>query len=498
MNKNILSIGLFILLPLWTVAQDFTDALRYSSVRMEGTARAGGMGNAFGALGGDFTGVGINPAGLGVYRKSEFSVTPNFGMTDVQSVYLGNSASDNNYKLGFNNFSYVGAFKSKSGSASGLISVNFGFGFNRLKDFNTMSLIEGSNAKSSFMDYIADNANRNDWSDFYEELAWETDLLLHDTVQNVYWHDAQDAGYGQRQQKSITKEGSLDEYTLAFGLNFSHKFYLGASLGINDLFYREISTLREMDDKNKIPYMNEFSFSSQLRTYGTGYNIKLGAIYKPVNQVRLGFSIATPTFFNLSDRFETSMESSITYKDNSTENYNADSPLMDYDYDLVSPYKINVSAAVLFGSKGLVSADWEYLDYSIAKLRNGGDGYDFITQNEDINQVFKKVSNLRLGGEFKVTNALGLRAGYELYPSAYNKTAFDESQPNAGLYYSVASLGLGYTSGGFFIDMAWRLSMFSEKTMLYPAPKSNDYQVPEFATLDNKNSKVLFTLGFRF
>jgi hypothetical protein len=498
MNKNILAIGILILLPLWNMAQDFTDALRYSAVRMEGTARSGGMGNAFGALGGDFTAVGINPAGLGIYRSSEFSLTPNFGMTEVQANYSGSSASENNYKLAFNNVSYVGSFTSKKGSYSGLVSVNFGIGFNRLKDFNSMSLIETSNAKSSFMDYIADNANRNDWSDFYEELAWQTDLLLHDTVQNVYWHDTQDAGYGQSQRKSISKEGTLDEYTLAIGFNFNHKFYLGASLGINDLYYRESSTIREADDKNKIPYMNSFSFSSNLRTYGTGYNFKLGAIFKPVNQVRLGVSIATPTFFNMNDKFETYMESSITYKDNSTENYNADSPLMEYDYDLVTPFKLTASAAVVLGSKGLISADYEYLDYSIAKLRNGGDGYDFIDQNNDINAIYKPVSNFRLGGEFKLTDAFALRAGYEIYPSAFKSTAFDKDQPNAGLNYSVATCGLGYTSGGFFFDVALRHSVFSEKNTLYPAPRSNDFPVPDFASLDYVNNKVLFTLGFRF
>jgi hypothetical protein len=498
MNKNLLAIGLIILLPVWTSAQDFTDALRYSSVKIEGTARSGGMGNAFGALGGDFTAVGINPAGLGIYRSSEFAFTPSYGMTGVQASYLGNSVSENNYKLGFNNISYAGTFKSKKGSSGGLVSANFGIGFNRLRDFNSMSLIEGSNAQASFMDYIAENATNNDWSDYYEELAWETDILLHDTVQNVYWHDLQDAGYGQSQRKSITREGSLDEYTLALGLNFNHKFYLGASVGIDDLYFRESTALREKDDKNKIPYLNEFTFSSNLRTYGTGYNFKLGAIYKPVNEVRLGVSIATPTFFNLSDKFETSMESSVTYMDNSTEHYTANSPYSEYNYDLVTPFKATVSGAFVIGKKGLISADYEYVDYSIAKLRNGGNGYQFIDQNNDISTIYKPVSNFRLGGEFRLSDAFALRAGYEIYPSAFKSTAFGKDQPNAGLTYSIYSAGFGYTSGSFFLDVALRHSVYSEYATLYPAPQSDYYPAPEFAKLDNKNSKVLFTLGFRF
>ena len=83
MNKHFLISGLMLLLPFLAGAQNFEDALRYSSGRIEGTARSGAMGNAFGALGGDFTGAGINPAGLGIYRSSEFALTPSFGMTEI-------------------------------------------------------------------------------------------------------------------------------------------------------------------------------------------------------------------------------------------------------------------------------------------------------------------------------------------------------------------------------------------------------------------------------
>jgi hypothetical protein len=498
MNKNLLIISLLIILPFVGGAQDFVDALRYSSLKLEGTARSGGMGNAFGALGGDFTAAGINPAGLGIYRSSEFAVSPNFGFLKSSSTYLNNPASDSDYKMGLGNVSYVGTIIPKSGNSIGLVSVNYGIGYNRVKDFNNLALIEGHNAKASFMDYIAENANMDDWSDFYEELAWKTDVLQYDTNQKVYWHDLQDAGYGQSQRKSIVKKGSLDEYTLGIGLNFNHKLYLGGSLGITDLYYSESSSLEEVDDKNIVPFLNNFAFDTYLRTYGTGFNFKLGAIYKPVNSVRLGASICTPTFYKLNDRFKTYMESSITYDDKSTKTYSDNSPVMDYDYEMVTPFRATLSAAVVLGKKGLLSADYEFMDYSIAKLRNGGDGEKFIDQNNDISEVYKPVGNIRLGGEYRLSNNVALRAGYEIYPSAFNDNAFNVSQPNAGLNYTVLSAGLGYSSGSFFFDVAYRQSAFSEYTLLYPAPKTTDYPVPEMAKLDNKIGKVLFTLGFRF
>jgi len=498
MNKNFLAIGIMILLPLWTMSQDFVDALRYSSTKIEGTARSGGMGNAFGALGGDFTAVGINPAGLGIYRSAEFSFTPSFGMIKSNSLYLSNPMSDNTYKMGLSNISYVAALRTKGANESGLVSVNLGFGFNRLKDFTSNSVAEGYKAASSFMDYIADNANRNDWSDYYEELAWKTDVLLYDTSNKEYWHDTRDAGYGESQRKSFTRSGSLNEYTLGLGLNFSHRLYLGASLGITDLYYKELTTLSEWDENKNIPYLNNYDFNTLLRTIGTGYNFKIGVIFKPVNEVRLGASLATPTFYNLNDNFETSMQSSITYADNSTEKYDESSPLNEYNYDLVTPFKATLSGAFILGKKGLISADYEYIDYSIAKLRNGGDGEKFVDQNKDISDIFKPVSSFRLGGEYRLTDVFSVRGGYEIYPSAYNQKAFGVTQPNAGLNYSVCSAGFGYKSGNFYIDFAYRYSTFSEYSTLYPTPVSTEYPEPKMAKFDNTNSKVLFTLGFRF
>jgi hypothetical protein len=496
MNKNLIAIGLLVFLPIFCSAQDFTDALRYSSLRIEGTARSGGMGNAFGALGGDFTAININPAGLGIYRSSEFSVSPNFGSWKTNSTYLGSTASDFDYKMGLSNVSYVGTFNSKRGNAGGLVSFNFGIGYNRLKDFNSLSLIKGNNANASFMDYITENANYDDWSDFYEELAWNTGVLWYDTINNVYWNHIQDAGYGQSQQKSITKRGSLDEYTLAVGLNFNHILYVGASLGIDDLSYTESSNLTEFDKNNDIPYINEYTFSTNLRTFGTGFNFKLGAIYKPVQWIRLGASVATPTIFNLSDRFHTSMVSSVT--ENVVKSYSANSPVMNYDYELLTPLRATLSAAFVLGKRAIISFDDEYVDYSVSKLRNGGDGEDFVDQNNDISEIYKKVFNFRMGGEFKLTDKIALRGGYEFYPSAFKEKAFNTDQPNAGLNNKILSAGVGYTTGNFFFDAAFRKSVGSEKATLYPAPLSNDYPVPEMAKLDNKSGKVLFTLGLKF
>jgi len=93
---------------------------------------------------------------------------------------------------------------------------------------------------------------------------------------------------------------------------------------------------------------------------------------------------------------------------------------------------------------------------------------------------------------------LFLRAGFEHYPSAFNSSAFNASQPNADNNFNTYSAGLGYKIGGFFVDVAYRYTVTSESNMLYPAPLTNAYPKPSMATFDKNINKVMFTLGFRF
>ncbi len=499
MKKYIAILALAFALPYFTEAQDLADALRYSNFQVQGTARSGGMGNAFGALGGDFTSVSINPAGLGLYRAGELSFTPSFGQNKVEASYLGSTMNDSKYNFSFDNLSYVSAIPTRNRSEAGIVSVNIGIGYNRLKNFNSNMLVGGNGAGSSLLDNIASNANAGDWSPFYEELAWNTDLLLKDD-NGVYWHDLEEGGYGQSQQKSISRQGSMDEYSLALGLNFNHKLYMGASVGIVDLYYKETSTLVEWDKNNSIDYFNELQFDSYLKTAGTGYNVKLGVIYKPINEVRLGVAVHTPTFFNLHDFFETSMYSSVTYDDGSTVTYDTknNKPFSEYDYDLETPLRATFSGAFIVGKKGLLSLDYEYVDYGNASLRRGGDGYQFISENQEIAEAYKSVGNLRLGGEYRLTDAFSLRAGYELYPSAYNSQAFGTSQPNADANMNIYSCGLGYRQGGFYFDAAFRHAESTAYDMLYPAPVSNDYPDPEMASFKSVKDNLMFTFGFKF
>lgn len=497
MKRYLILFTITFLVPYFSQAQDLVDALRYSQIQVQGTARAGGMGNAFGALGGDFTSVSINPAGIGLYRSGEFAITPKSNHTKIESSYWGATTDDTNYKFTLNNLSYVSTIPTKATSEAGMISVNIGLGYNRMKDFGSSAYAVGNRIDGSYMDHFADNANADNWSDYYEELAWQTDMLLYDEENGEYWHDLQDAGYGQNQTKSISRGGSIDEYSLTVGLNFNHKFYLGASWGISDLYYRESTQIYEVDAQDNIPYFNEFWFNSYLRTYGYGHNFKFGAIYKPIHEVRLGVSIHTPTYYKLHDYFETSMHSYITYDDGS-ERYDEYSPSNNYDYKLKTPLRTTFSGAFLLAKKGLISVDYELVNYGKAELSHGGDGYRFGAENEDIAEAYKTSGNLRVGGEYMMNKAFTLRAGYTNIGSAYNSNAFGASQPNSDASMNVYSAGLGFRSGFFFADVAYRYSTMESFDHPYPVPVSEVYPAPQMIGFKTTKNDVLLTIGYKF
>jgi long-subunit fatty acid transport protein len=295
----------------------------------------------------------------------------------------------------------------------------------------------------------------------------------------------------------LETRGALDEYSLTVGLNLNHKLYFGASLGIQDLEYKETTQLFEQDVNNKIPYFDDLEFRTHLNTTGTGYNGRVGVIFKPNNSVRLGASICTPTFFRMHDTFETAMQTNLTFKDGPG-SYEESSPILDYDYDLETPLRAILSGALLMGKKGLLSLDYELVDYSSAKLRNGGDGETFFNENQDIAEAYKAVGNIRLGGEYRMNDNVSLRAGYQLYPSVYKKQAFDADQPNSDSDLSVYSAGIGFKQGGFSFDVAYRYHTFTEYSLPYPSPETNSYPSPSMAKFDMQHQQVMFTLGFRF
>jgi len=133
--KNNLYITLIALLSSsFALAQNSVDVLRYSQTNVGGTARSMAHGGAFGAVGADFSSLSINPAGIGLYKKSELSLTPTFYLSNVNSDLNGHSGFDHKNNFNMNNYGLV--LVSGSAKKKGWKYFQFGLGVNRLENFN--------------------------------------------------------------------------------------------------------------------------------------------------------------------------------------------------------------------------------------------------------------------------------------------------------------------------------------------------------------------------
>jgi len=81
------------------IAQNVDDALRYSQIFYTGTARFMSMSGAFTALGGDLSTLSQNPAGIGVFRSSELSLSPQLFHSKTSASFNGTT---DDYLYNFN------------------------------------------------------------------------------------------------------------------------------------------------------------------------------------------------------------------------------------------------------------------------------------------------------------------------------------------------------------------------------------------------------------
>jgi len=481
MMKRIINLIIALLaISAVTFAQNQVDALRYSQNFYGGTARYMGMGGAFGALGGDFSCLSFNPAGIGIYRSSEMTITPTLYFGKTKAGYLGQTISDFKYNFNLNNFGIVISY-TEDGDGYGWKGVNLGFGYNRLNNFHNNVLLEGVNNNSSMADYFLNNANGTNYdelSPFSTGLAWYTYVI--DTFPgSTNQYSSAVSSYGQTQRKTIHTEGSIGEYVIALGANYSHKLYLGATIGIQDIYYEENSVYTETANTDTIGDFTSFDFQQHLQTAGTGFNFKIGMLYRPVNWARIGAAVHTPTFISLEDNYYNSMSSVIF-----DQNFDHESPKGIYNYDLTTPLRVMGSMAFIFKKYALLSVDYEFVDYTTARLR--ANDYSFILENEATQTMYTATGNIRAGLELR-NGPFSVRGGYGFYGSPYTS-----SEANSNANYSTISGGFGIKDKGFFIDIAYVYSTMSENYYLY------DHADIEPVTFDKSASRIMTTIGIKF
>lgn len=520
-----------LLLGSYSYAQGEVEANQFSRNDLYGTARALSMGGAFGALGGDLTGVSINPAGIAVYRSSEIATTAVF----QNESFKAGDIKNNKNKFNFRNLGFVGYFPTSNPI---IPVVNFGFSYNKIKSFDREIGAYGSNRATSMMDYMAhvstvDNGgkgvnpdilefddNDKNYDPFLSGAPWLSVLGYNSYLINP-GKDEQGNFYSPLHNETVnnslymSERGSIDTYDFTVGTSINNTINVGVSLSLTDIYYNLYSQNSE-DFSNGVNA--GFDLTNWLVSEGNGVGVKLGLIYRPVNALRFGLSYQSPTWYSMTDRYTAeigeNVEEYVTvtdYKPGTT--YSGEKR---NDYNFKTPDKWTLSAAAVLSNSMILSLDYELTNYSTMKYSEpSGSRYgpDFYNDNANsfIKTDFKTSSTVRAGLEYRFTPQFSGRLGYAWMQNPYD-TTFKENANAMTVGATTAyrmegdanyfTGGVGYRfNRNFYADLA--VVYKTQDDDLYSYPNVYDDMGPSFIDaapykLTNNSVRGVITIGYKF
>lgn len=530
--KKTATIVACMLLALSAGAQNALDAYNISFNQIKGSSRYVAMGGAFCALGGDISSLSQNPAGIGVYRSSEFTLTMG-GQWNHNASKDAETATNSIFT--FDNTGIVGTFF--TGKHKGLLSFNIGLTYNRPVSYNRTFRGANPSLGSSFTNYLecvttgipsTDLVVTRDFDAYYQTAAPWLSILGYQSYLISPTSDGASTYYGLFNPgnsigssiNTIYEDGRNDEYTINFGGNFNDKIYFGLALDIRDLsvtrsvLYYEglLGTTGTYDDGTTLTDISssEYEYSTYYNMRGTGVGAKFGLIARATDFLRFGFAFHTPVYYNITQTMDASiyyynkLSNSMTVSDSQTI-----PQIVSNRIKIQTPWSFQAGAAYIIGKKGILSAEYQYVAYNRMKMKEDN-GDPFPIENEFYKTQLKAGNNIKVGLEYRVTNALSLRAGYaiQLSPVKADLKNVNVEVPISGMQTtymlpgnaSYYSCGIGYRFSAFNIDLAYqhyyqKSDMFAYSPLFY---NDGTTLIPGSSEIKSKQNAITVTLGVRF
>ena len=511
-------------------AQGAPDALRYSQLQFGGPARTQGIGGANVALGADFGNLTSNPAGLGMFQKSELHLTPGLGLGQSDARIDGNAgAAQNETKNSFHLGSVGVVLASRRPDNDQNTNWRGGalaFGFTRLADFNTASRYSGtltnrtvngqviSGDDQSYLaslrgpDHNFQRLREQGSSGNYTSLnglaygAYLTSILK-TRKPGATGFDSTIVSRVRRgpigQTEYVTSKGSMSQLDFGYGASYRDRLYIGLGLGLVSSNYRQTRDLTETET-DPTTHLSNYTLHEDLQTKGSGLNLRIGAIYRATDALRVGASIQTPTYMHFTDTYNARITTEFTAQGNDVVavslptgpvgSTSVETLPNDYAYTLTTPFRANGGVALTLGKHGFVTGDVEYVGYGQARLHNdsqdaNGDNYSFSNENSDIKSRYQSAVNLRAGAEGRF-DIFRVRVGYARYGDPYKADASNERAQN---FYTG---GVGIRQGNFFIDAAAVYTTFNQSYTPYSLDVSPSIRV------NNNRYTTSLTAGITF
>ncbi len=492
--------SMLLLCPAIGFAQSEQDVFRYSSTHFGGTARYNSVAGAFGAVGADFSVLTTNPAGMGRFRESDFSFTPTLNLSKTTSIHNGFSTTASKENFNINNLGAVFVSKAHEGSPSLWRAVQFGFGYTKLANFHEEVSISSVDT-TSFSMVLADQGYGATEDELWNYQvspfmaapaydAWLIDPLNGTGGKEVY--TTQMYVDSIQQDHEYVNKGSLGEWSFAISGNYNDKLYIGGSVNFQRFSFdqEKLHTETSLIDTTSI---QSFTYYENLETIGRGINLKLGAIFLPTQWLRVGIAYHSPTvYYSVRDKWSTQINTYFrdvtTYRDSYS--YQASSPEGRFTYRMRTPSRILGSLAFVVRKKGLISTDVELVNYANGYLKahpGSGDSYGFDSENTAVQENFEQAINVRLGGEYRITNLWMVRAGAAYYQNGYNPSIVTTTDPTM-----TYSGGFGYRSKNYYVDFAYTWTKRKSDYYKY------DPLISSAAQLTKVSSNFMATVGFKF
>ncbi|MEG1622965.1 MAG: outer membrane protein transport protein [Alistipes sp.] len=502
-----------------------------------GTARSMAMAGAFTSLGGDMASMAINPAGLGMFRSNEVSITPLMSFERSSTNAMANQKNEKN-RFSLGNFGIV--INTYEGSGN-LLSLNLGLGYNRISDFNYQYSFFTPNNVASIADVFCRQldfagikqgdlvGDKLDWFR-YDPTYWGAVLGYKNGLAeqgkggawSPTWINYNDPSLDIGHYTTVESRGYIGEYELSLGANLNNKLYFGLTMGIQSVHREQNYYYSEdylYDNNNTTTGLDVQLYSMDYRQTaivdGVGVNFKLGVIYRPVESVRLGFALHTPTYYSLDYSYRAGMVSEAHV-------YNDPNGVMKPDgngniwidtvtpvwsdsgpdsYEFISPTRMLFGASYTFGSMGVISVDYERDWYNGIRVKGAPQGLSHQVYNDVSRAAFKGSNILRVGVEFKPLSMLAIRAGFG-YRGSMLQEGYEQllSSPvvTKELYYT-AGLGL-YVSRHMTIDLAYQYAKatLSDYRLFFAEGASIPTSDSAWYSTSLTRHNVALTLGFKF
>lgn len=489
-----------------------------------GSARMMGIGGAQNSLGGDIGSIAINPAGLGLYNRSEFSFTPSFNFINTDARYFGNMESDFDFRFNFSNFGIVFNNTKDDVRPGPWRGGSFGVSVNKLADFNGRYFYAGRNTQSSILDYWSDQAHGVNVNDIEtDEYYWDQafgmayfSYLINPT--SSFSTDGRNDEYvpvifpdqHAFQQETVDSRGGRYAINFSYGGNFADKLYFGLGLGLNTFYYGSTKSYYEFIDAAQVndPIV-DFNLRENLSVQGVGINGVMGLIYRPLDFVRFGLSVATPTLYNLDSEFYNDLLNVDYAQKGDNENFtdyelvlvdttviidrpeDQRSALIVSEYRIKTPAKFSAGASVFIGKRGFISADVDYVNYADMKITSND--FSASEANRGIRNNYQGAFNFRIGGELRAS-IFRFRAGYGYYGDPYQDETLSRVR-------TVVSGGAGIRLKSFFLDIAAQSSQFDSRYYPYQIALFDDQGAPiaqQPVNIKNSLTNISASVGFFF